>query len=334
LALAACIWDGPAMTGQLILTDGGLETALIFHQGVELEHFAAFPLLDEEAGQAQLRAYFAPFLALAVVHDAGFQLDTPTWRANRDWGARLGYDAAELDRVNRDAVVFARALAAAEAPEIAVRVNGVAGPRGDGYVVAERMDADEACDYHRAQVAAFAGAGADVVSAITMTYPEEAIGVARAAGDAGVASIISFTVETDGRLPDGSPLPAAIAAVEDATDGAPEAYMINCAHPTHVDRALEGDDDGAWRARVAGLRANASRRSHAELDAAEELDAGDPDDLARRYVGLREAFPGLTLLGGCCGTDDRHVAAIAAAWRGAQRSSTSVISPQAGNDEV
>jgi S-methylmethionine-dependent homocysteine/selenocysteine methylase len=333
LALAAGIWDRRAMTGQLILTDGGLETALIFHQRVELEHFAAFPLLDAPAGRAHLRAYFAPFLALAAEHEAGFQLDTPTWRANRDWGARLGYDPAELHRVNRDAVAFARALAATEAPGVPVRVNGVAGPRGDGYVVAERMDADDARDYHGPQVTAFADAGADVVTALTMTYPQEAIGVARAAAEAGVASIISFTVETDGRLPDGSPLPDAIAAVDEATGGAPEAYMINCAHPTHVDRALESDD-GAWRARVAGLRANASRLSHEELDAAEELDAGDPEDLARRYVGLREAFPELTILGGCCGTDDRHVAAIAAAWRGAQRSSTSVIRPQAGNDDV
>jgi S-methylmethionine-dependent homocysteine/selenocysteine methylase len=304
------------MTGQLMLTDGGLETTLVFHEGVDLEHFAAFPLLDEAGGRDVLRAYFVPFLALAREHGAAFQLDTPTWRANRDWGARLGYDAAALDRVNRDAVAFARELAAAEAPDVPVRINGAIGPRGDGYVVEERMDAAEAAAYHGDQVASFAAAGADVVGAITMTYPEEAIGVARAAADAGIPALISFTVETDGRLPDGSELGAAIAAVEDATGGSPEAYMINCAHPTHFE-AVVREGDAAWRSRIAGLRANASRMSHAELDAAEELDDGDPADLAERYVALREQLPELTILGGCCGTDHRHVSAIASAWRGA-----------------
>jgi S-methylmethionine-dependent homocysteine/selenocysteine methylase len=304
------------MTGQLILTDGGLETTLIFHEGVDLEHFAAFPLLDEAGGRDVLRAYFVPFLALAREHGAVFQLDTPTWRANRDWGARLGYDAAALDRVNRDAVAFAREVAAAYARDVAVRVNGAIGPRGDGYVVGERMTADEATRYHADQVGSFAAAGADVVGAATMTYPEEAIGVARAAADAGIPALVSFTVETDGRLPDGTELGAAIAAVEAATGGSPEAYMINCAHPTHFAGVL-GEADDACRARIAGLRANASRMSHEELDAAEELDAGDPLDLAERYVALRDQLPELAILGGCCGTDHRHVGAIASAWRGA-----------------
>jgi S-methylmethionine-dependent homocysteine/selenocysteine methylase len=302
------------MTEQLILTDGGLETTLVFHEGVELEHFAAFPLLDSPAGRAVLRRYFAPFIDVARAHRAAFQLDTPTWRANRDWGRRLGYDAAALERVNRDAVAFARALAAA-APDVEIRVNGVVGPRGDGYVVDERMTAEQARAYHGAQVAALAVGGADVVSAITMTYPEEAIGLARAAADADVPAVVSFTVETDGRLPDGSALSDAIDAVDAATDHSVQGFMINCAHPTHFDHVLQ--DGGPWRERIIGLRANASRMSHQELDAAEELDAGDPEDLARRYVVVGRHLPRLTTLGGCCGTDRRHVAAIASAWRDA-----------------
>jgi homocysteine S-methyltransferase len=301
------------MGDRLILTDGGLETTLVFHEGVDLEHFAAFPLLDEAGGRDVLWAYFAPFLALAREHGAVFQIDTPTWRANRDWGARLGYDAGALDRVNRDAVAFVRELAAAEAPDVPLRVNGVVGPRGDGYVVGERMDAAEAASYHADQVASLAAAGADVVSAITMTYAEEAVGVARAAAGAGIPALVSFTVETDGRLPDGTALGGAIEAVDAATGGSPEAYMINCAHPTHFDAVL-AEGDAAWRTRITGLRANASRMSHAELDAADVLDDGDPDDLAQRYVALRERLPELTILGGCCGTDCRHIAAIAAAW--------------------
>ena len=301
------------MTTSLILTDGGLETTLVFHEGIELLHFAAFPLLDTPDGRVVLRRYFEPFLAVAREHGAAFQLDTPTWRANRDWGERLGYDRAALDRVNRDAVAFARELAAA-APELDVRVNGVVGPRGDGYVVEERMTAAEAHAYHGDQIGSFAAAGADVVSAITMTYPDEAIGFMRAAADAGLPAIVSFTVETDGRLPDGTSLAEAIEAVDRGTDGLAEAFMLNCAHPTHFEDVVRRD--GPWRDRIRGLRANASTMSHAELDAAEELDAGDPEDLAARYLALREWLPRLTTVGGCCGTDRRHVTAIAAAWRG------------------
>jgi S-methylmethionine-dependent homocysteine/selenocysteine methylase len=302
------------MREQLILTDGGLETTLLFHEGVELPHFAAFPLLDSPGGREVLRRYFAPFFDLAREHGAAFQLDTPTWRANRDWGERLGYEPAALERVNRDAVTFARALAA-QAPDVDVRINGVVGPRGDGYVIDEQMTSDEARAYHGDQVASLAAAGSDVVSAITMTYADEAIGIARAAADAGLPAIISFTVETDGRLPDGTTLGDAIEAVDAATDTPIEGFMVNCAHPTHFEHVLQ--DGGAWRERIVGLRANASRMSHDELDAAEELDAGDPEDLARRYVVVSERLPRLTTLGGCCGTDRRHVAAIASAWRDA-----------------
>lgn len=298
------------MSAPLTLTDGGLETTLVFHDGVDLPEFAAFPLLDDDAGRERLRRYFAPFLDVAREHGAAFSLDTPTWRANRDWGARLRYDAAALDRVNRDAVAFARALAA-DAEGVAVRINGVVGPRGDGYVVHERMDPDAARAYHADQVGSLAAGGIDVISAITMTYADEAIGVARAAADAGVPAVVSFTVETDGRLPDGTALADAIAAVDAAATV--EGFMINCAHPTHFD-AVVREGDAAWRDRVIGVRPNASRMSHAQLDAAEELDAGDPDELAHRCVALVGELPSLALLGGCCGTDVRHVAAIAAAW--------------------
>jgi S-methylmethionine-dependent homocysteine/selenocysteine methylase len=300
------------MSAPLTLTDGGLETTLVFHEGIELPEFAAFPLLDSTTGRDVLRRYFAPFFALAVQHDAAFLLDTPTWRANRDRGARLGYDRSALDRVNRDAVAFARELAAG-APDLDVRVNGVVGPRGDGYVVGERMSADAACAYHAEQVASLAAGGADVVSALTMTYSDEAIGIARAAADAGIAAIVSFTVETDGRLPDGTALGDAIQAVDDDTGHTIDTFMLNCAHPSHFERVVR--DGGRWRNRIGGLRANASPLSHDELDAAEALDSGDPQDLARRYVAVGRHLPALKILGGCCGTDQRHVAAIASAWR-------------------
>jgi S-methylmethionine-dependent homocysteine/selenocysteine methylase len=301
----------PQLQGDLFIADGGLETSLIFHQGLALPDFAAFVLLDTDEGREALRRYFEPYLAIARERGTGIVLDTATWRANPDWGERLGYSKDELADANRRAVAFARELAAA-APEVPVVLDGVVGPRGDGYVVGETMSAEHAEAYHRDQIAAFADAGADMVSAITMTYADEATGIARAAKAAGLPAAISFTVETDGRLPSGQPLREAIEQVDAETDGAPAYFMVNCAHPTHFAGVLE--DDGAWRERIAGVRANASRMSHEQLDAAEQLDEGDPAELAEQYRALGERLPRLAVLGGCCGTDDRHIAQIAGAW--------------------
>jgi homocysteine S-methyltransferase len=306
----------PQLTGdRVFLTDGGLETTLLFHRGIDLPAFAAFPLLDDAGGRAALRDYFARYLATAREQDAGFILDTVTWRANRDWGAQLGYDAAALDRVNRDAVQFAQALRdeAGEAPR-PILISGAIGPRGDGYEPGAQMAASEAEAYHAAQVASFATAGADLVAAITMNYADEAIGVARAAAGAGMPAVISFTVETDGRLPSGQALGEAIEQVDAETLPSPAYYMVNCAHPSHFAGVVA--EAGAWSDRIAGLRANASEKSHAELDEATELDEGDPSALAAGYVALRPHLRNVTVLGGCCGTDERHVTAVAAAWTG------------------
>jgi S-methylmethionine-dependent homocysteine/selenocysteine methylase len=299
--------------GRVFLTDGGLETSLIFHRGIDLPLFAAFPLLDDPEGRDVLRDYFTPYLEAARERGAGFLLDTVTWRANPDWGAQLDYDAAELDRVNRDAVAFAQELRAsvADAPE-PILVTGVIGPRGDGYVADALMSAVEAEAYHAAQAGSFAAAGADMMAAITMTYADEAIGIARAAAAVGVPAAISFTVETDGRLPSGQALGDTIEQVDAETLGSPAYYMVNCAHPSHFAAVVA--DGGAWRDRIAGLRANASAKSHEELDEAEELDAGDPRELAAGCASLRASLPNVTVLGGCCGTDERHVAAVASAW--------------------
>jgi homocysteine S-methyltransferase len=288
------------------LADGGIETFLLFHEGFDLPCFALFPLLEDERGRAALRAYFERFLEIARRHGVPFVLDTVTWRANPDWGARLGYDEDALAAANAAAVAFARSLARAP-----VTINGVVGPRGDGYVPGERMTADEAVAYHGWQVGVLCDAGVDRITALTLTYPEEAIGVVRAAAARGVPVVPSFTVETDGRLPDGTAVAEAVAGVDAATDGAAAFFGINCAHPAHIAAGLSGRVD-----RIGGLRFNASRLSHAELDEADSLDEGDPAQLAQDQLALREALPGVRLLGGCCGTDHRHVAEIAAAWMG------------------
>lgn len=289
------------------LTDGGLETSLIFHQGLDLPFFAAFPLVENDEGRAALRTYWEPYLTWVRERGVPFALDSATWRANPDWASRLGYDAAALDAVNRAAVEFARSLA--DTVEDAT-VNGVLGPRGDGYVVGDVMTPEQAQDYHAPQVAALAGAGVHQVSVLTLTYPQEAIGVVRAAAEVGVPCVVSFTVETDGRLPNGQDLRGAVEQVDEQTGGAARGFMVNCAHPTHFDSVLV---DGPWLERIIGVRANSSTMSHAELDATEELDAGDPVDLAGRSRTLLDRLPALQLLGGCCGTDDRHIRAIGAA---------------------
>jgi S-methylmethionine-dependent homocysteine/selenocysteine methylase len=304
----------PQLAGDpVFLTDGGLETTMIFHKGLDLPLFASYKLLEDDQGRAALRDYFARYIEVAREHGAGFVLDTATWRSNPDWGAQLGDDAAALDRINRDAVAFAKELRAEHALEAPVLVNGVIGPRGDGYVVEDAMSAEAAERYHSAQVGSFVAAGADMVSAITMTYTAEAIGIARACAAAGIPVAISFTVETDGRLPSGQGLGDAIAEVDSETGFSVAYYMVNCAHPSHFEHVLDGG--GAWLGRIAGLRANASALSHAELDEAEELDEGDPAALGAGYAALRTQLRNVNVLGGCCGTDERHIAAVAAAWR-------------------
>ena len=295
------------------LTDGGLETTLIFHRGLDLPCFAAFDLLKHDAGRDELRAYFAPYLGLARDQGVGFVLDTATWRANPDWALQLGYSLDDLDAANRAAVALAEEIrAAGPANGAPIVINGVIGPRGDGYDPGELMSPDEAEGYHARQVATFADSAADMVTAVTMTHAEEAIGIARAARAHDMPAVISFTVETDGRLPDGQPLGAAIERVDAETGGSVAYFMINCAHPSHFADVLE--DDGAWRERVRGLRANASAKSHAELDEAEELDEGDPVALGAEHGALRPRLGSVAVLGGCCGTDCRHVEAIARAW--------------------
>ena len=292
----------PQLSDAVFITDGGLETTLIFRDGFDLPHFAAFDLLKDDVGRAGLRAYYEPYIRVAKEHGVGAVLDTPTWRANGDWGAVVGYSAEELDDVNRSAVELVDGLRDGDST---ILVSGCVGPRRDGYQAVDLMTVGEAERYHSRQVATFAGTAADLVSALTMTYADEAIGIARAAAATGVPVVVSFTVETDGRLPSGQPLREAVEQTDAETGGSVGYFMVNCAHPTHFGGVLAGD--APWVARVRGLRPNASTRSHAELDEAEDLDAGDPVDLGARLGELRRRLPALNVVGGCCGTDERHV---------------------------
>jgi homocysteine S-methyltransferase len=299
------------LTDAVFLTDGGIETTLIYDEGFDLPDFAAFPLLDDGAGRAALQRYFDAYLEIAVRDQVGIVLETPTWRASPDWGVRQSYSPERLREVNRAGVDFlVEARRRWERPATPVVISGCIGPRGDGYHPEALMTPEEARAYHSLQAHAFSESEADLITAITMTHPAEAIGITLAARDAGMPVVISFTVETDGTLPSGDRLGDAITAVDDATDRYPAYYMINCAHPTHFAPVL--DKEAPWTARIGGIRANASRMSHAELDVATELDSGDPGELAQQYRELRDRHPDLRVLGGCCGTDHHHIEAIAA----------------------
>jgi S-methylmethionine-dependent homocysteine/selenocysteine methylase len=302
----------PQLDGGVFVTDGGIETTLIFHQGLDLPEFAAFDLLKDDAGTEELRRYFRPYAELAREHGVGLVLESPTWRANPDWAAKIGYSREELDRLNRKAIALMEELRDEYSNGAPIVISGNIGPQSDGYSPETMLSADEAEAYHATQIGTFADTAADLVTAITMTYADEAIGVTRAAQKAGLPVVIAFTVETDGRLPDGQPLGEAIGQVDRETGNGPAYYMINCAHPTHFEHALE--PGAAWAERIGGLRTNASTKSHAELDESDELDAGDPDDLAARHIALRAQLPNVNVLGGCCGTDARHVDAICDAW--------------------
>ena len=300
----------PQLAHTPFLTDTGVETTLIFHDGYELPYFAAVTLLREEAGRERLDRYFFEHALVAAQSGVGFILESTTWRTSSDWGQLLGYTPdglAEANRVAIDQLVNLRSRLGKDVRDVVV--SGCIGPRGDGYDGTARMNAEQARDYHAVQVETLTATDADMVNAMTIAYPDEAVGIVRAAQEAEIPVAIAFTVETDGALPDGTPLGEAIERVDDATGGAAAYYGINCAHPTHFAHVL--DPAAPWTQRLRGLRANASRRTHAELDQSESLDAGDPLELATQYAYLRDTFPNLTILGGCCGTDVSHLRAIA-----------------------
>ena len=302
----------PQLSAAIFLTDSGIETDLIFQGGFELPEFAAFVLLDDAAGYLGLRKYFLRHVAVA--HDAGcgLILEAPTWRASRDWGNRLGYSPVQLRSINERAILMLAEIRDAYAnSDSPIVISGCIGPRSDAYEPTSRMTAGDAEQYHREQIESLAATDADLVHAMTLTYADEAIGITRAAMRVQLPVVISFTTETDGRLPDGMSLRDAVDAVDSATNRGPAYYGINCSHPTHFGPAFPADDDGGRRIR--SIRANASNKSHAELDEADTLDSGDAADLAQRYLELRAAHPQLTVLGGCCGTDATHVEAIARA---------------------
>lgn len=299
----------PQLNTDFFLTDGGLETTLIFHEGEELPLFAAFPLLDSEDGRKKLRKYFTTYAQIAQDYAVGIILETVTWRASKDWAKQLGYSADKMSQLSQNSVdMLLKIREEYETPQSPIVISGCIGPRGDGYRPNSKMTIEQAEQYHSEQIKHFQNTSVDMITAFTISYTEEAIGICRASAKLNIPVVISFTVELDGNLPNGQTLQEAIETVDLATDSAPIYYMINCAHPSHFDDVISTQE--SWVKRIGGLRANASNKSHAELDEAEELDDGNPIELGQQYHNLRQLLPNLIVMGGCCGTDQRHIIEI------------------------
>ncbi|MFN3253301.1 homocysteine S-methyltransferase family protein [Roseibium album] len=295
---------------RFFLSDGGLETYLIFDKGYELPCFSAAVLLDSDQGRRDLVEYYERFVEIARQSGRGFILDAPTWRAGVAWAGPLGKPVSDVLQTNERAVGFVSEIRMRhETDSLPILVNGLVGPSGDAYAPDATLSYQDALLIHAPQIHALGRAGVDMISAMTLTHAGEAVGIAQAAREIDLPAVIAFTLETDGRLPSGQPLREAIEEVDEATDSSPLYYMINCAHPDHFREVLE--TGASWKLRVGGIRSNASRMSHAELDEAETLDDGNPGELGRLSADLLRHLPNIRVVGGCCGTDHRHVGCIA-----------------------
>lgn len=298
----------PQQAGKLMSTAGGFETWMQYVDGFKLRHFCGFELLDDPRGLSCLGDYHRRVVEAAVANGFGMINEGLHYRASRDWGELVGYSREALEEINIRGIEFYRAFAREySSPETPMLVGGVIGPRGDAYNIGRMPDAAEAEDYHSEQVMTFRAAGADQVTAMTFSSVEEAIGLARAAKSAGLPVVISFFVARGGRLKGGETLEEAISRVDSATGSAPAYYMINCTHPTEFEPGLV---PGKWTARLGGFMPNAVAMETLDLCKLGHLEDDDPAELGAQMAALARRFPHVTVWGGCCGTDGRHIGQI------------------------
>lgn len=302
--------------GVRYLTEGGQETELMYKHGHELPEFAMYPLLDDARAVADLTTMYERYLEVAAEQGMVALMGGLDYRASPDWAAKLGISPEGLEDFQLRCIGFLRDVArpfAGQVPEILFA--GIVGPRGDAYGREHTMGADEAEDYHSVQLRTLREAGVDLVSAMTFNSVPEAVGLARAAAAAGLPLSLSFVVDTSGRLRTGPTLRKAIEAVdEQAGDARPDFFGINCAHPLEFEPALYPAGD--WLRRLRSLRPNASAADKISLCQIGHLEAGDPGELGRQMGALAGRLPHVDVWGGCCGTWDDHLRAIATGCAG------------------
>jgi S-methylmethionine-dependent homocysteine/selenocysteine methylase len=299
----------PRKPGLLYLTEGGVETEIMYKWGHKLPHFAMFTLLDKPEAMADMKSMFARALEVAATQKTGLVLSSLDYRASPDWAALLGISADGLRDVHFRTVAFMKEVAAPFVEKIPDLVfSGVIGPRGDAYGKGGGITEEEAEDYHTPQLKNLRDAGADMACALTFNNIPEAVGVARAAKAVGIPLGLYFTLNSKGTLGSGPTLKEAVESVEEITQGAPSYYGLNCSHPLEFMESLE---DGDWLKRVRSIRPNAVRMEKVALCKLGHLEDGDPEELGQQMGDIRQKFPQMDILGGCCGTDERHLGEIA-----------------------
>jgi homocysteine S-methyltransferase len=314
----------PQRDGVFYLTEGGQETEILYRHGHDLPEFAMYPLLDDPAALADLKAMYGKVLDVAAEHGFAVMISGLDYRGSPDWGERLGYSRDGLADALERSIAFLRDVARPYRGQIAeILIGGQVGPRGDAYSLNRTITADEAEDYHSFQLGVLRRSEVDFVWAATFNNVPEAVGVARAAARIGVPLGIAFTLDGNHRLKSGPSLKEAIERVDaEAGEARPDFYGINCSHPLEFEPALEPGD---WIRRLRCLRPNASAKDKIDLCKIGHLEDGDPADLGLRIGSLARRYPHMDIFGGCCGTWAPHLDEIArnvlgahlprAAWR-------------------
>lgn len=295
---------------RLYLAEGGQETEIMYRHGHALPHFAMFTLLEKPQAVADMQDMYRRYLDTAASHGFAALIGGLDYRASPDWGDLLGYSREGLADLQLAAIEFLREVAQPYSDQLPdIRIAGCVGPRGDAYSLNQSITAEEAEDYHSVQIATLKQAKVDLVSAMTLNSVAEAVGIARAASTAGLPVCIGFTLDSRSRLQSGPTLREAIEAVDrEAGDSKPDFFGINCSHPAEFEPALEPGD---WIQRIRSLRPNAALMDKIELCQLGHLEEGDPRELGELMGDLARRYPHIDIWGGCCGTWDKHLDAIA-----------------------
>lgn len=300
----------PRLDGRFYLTEGGAETEIMYKWGFELPEFAMFTLLDNPEADEVIRNMYRRYFDVAAAHDTGILAMGHDYRASPDWAQKLGYSAADLTRFQHRTMQFLDDVRAEYADRVSdAYITACIGPRGDAYGTGGDISASEAEDYHAVQLGNLEGTAADMAVAATFNNIPESIGVIRAANRMGIPIGVSLTLTPEGRLRSGPTLREAVETIDEVTGGAAEWFGTNCAHPLEFEPAL--DDAGPWLDRLRYVRPNAAKMDKLALCELGHLEDGDPVELGEQMGEVARRFPRADILGGCCGTDERHLSEIA-----------------------
>lgn len=295
----------------VILGEGAVIERLRRSPGIRLdEHVVNSALIYDKSGRAALEAIYRQYLDIGQRYQLPLLLSTPTWRAGRERIAAAGLAGRDVNGDNSRFLAELRDSYGDYARQVAI--CGLMSCRGDAYKPAEAMSANAAGDFHSWQANALAAAGVDFLLAATLPALSEAIGLARAQAATGLPYLISFVARPEGTLLDGTPLDTAIATIDVAITPRPLAYLINCTHASIFRSALlnERNSSPLVRARIIGLLANTAALSPDELDESAELVEEAPEVFGNSVAALRDEL-NMKVLGGCCGTDERHIDCLA-----------------------